>query len=1155
MSDYDAFDSRYHVAANAIPVAGVYSGTLSNNGDAIKLFQVGEADPQSGYVPYYRVDYINFEDHAPWPEEPDGTGSPLIRRDVDQYGNDPINWIAGGWRGTPGQANTAIDKSAPSTPANLTGHVTVNPDKITLQWAAAVDNESYVDHYVVYRDGSVLGTATTTSYADVAVVPRRPYSYAVSPVNRDGYEGMRSATAVVTVPGITNYALPDASHIEIDFTEALTPESATLLGNYVLTDTTLRSAALSANGRKVTLSTTQPLVIDNSYSLTIKNLATVSGNELPDNLGIAFTYVPQGDGYILREYWSGIGGTRVSDLTGHPDYPNNATGRTYATSFEGPVDWNDDYGTRMRGYVHPPKSGEYVFWIASDDSSELWLSTDEDPAHKVQIAGVPEWTSSREWTRFSSQQSAPIRLMTGRKYYIEALAKEGGGGDNLAVRWQLPGGEWENPADPGAPIPGIRLSQWGPPPDTSAPTVPVGLSAQIVNGTRVDLSWAAATDLESGVHHYVVYRDGQEYARSTTANYSDTGATPGTRHRYQVSATNPFDFASEHSATISVAPAGVVSAAALNATTVQLVFTEPMDRTRAEQTANYAISAGRTVTAAVLQADRLTVRLTTSSLTLSTTYTVTVNNLRTASGVALPENHQATLYYGNGILWEYWLNVGGGNAVADLTNNPSYPFNPSGREYRSLFEAPTNWADAYGGRMRGYITPATTGNYWFWIASDDNGELWLSTDSNPDNKTRIASVPGWTNSREWTRYAEQKSASIYLVAGNRYYVEALMKEGGGGDDLAVGWQRDGTAFDGLPIPGDFLTPYTETITTLLVTPSVQTLLTNDTTPLLGGSVNDPNVALTVALAGRYYAATRNTNTTWLLPDGVIEPALTNGTYDVVACATDAASRTAFDTTTNELVVDTTSPTADILDVTPDPRETTVGVVTITFTEDVVGVDTSDFRLTRNGGEVDLGGLSVTRVNGRRYTINLSSVTVAHGAYVLTLIAEGSGIRDLAGNALTVAASDAWRRGAINNPPTLDGIPDPDPIDEDAGQQTILLTGISAGTGEDQPLAITAQSDTPGLIDVVHIAYGAGATTAALSFTPVSDAWGSAHYRHGGRRRAGRIAVDTRRQRSGIAWFRGHREFRERRADCGGRHVHRNGKHRTHCRCPGRSPER
>ena len=146
----------------------------------------------------------------------------------------------------------------------------------------------------------------------------------------------------------------------------------------------------------MTLTTAQPLVIGNSYSVTIHNLTTVSGNELRDGLQIAFTYAPQGDGYILREYWTGIGGTLVSDLTSNPNYPNNPTGKTYPTSFEGPVDWNDNYGTRMRGYVHPPMSGNYVFWIASDDNSELWLSTDDDPAHKVLIASVPQWTASRD---------------------------------------------------------------------------------------------------------------------------------------------------------------------------------------------------------------------------------------------------------------------------------------------------------------------------------------------------------------------------------------------------------------------------------------------------------------------------------------------------------------------------------------------------------------------------------------------------------------------------------------------------------------------------------------------------------------------------------------------------------------------------------------
>jgi hypothetical protein len=170
------------------------------------------------------------------------------------------------------------------------------------------------------------------------------------------------------------------------------------------------------------------------------------------------------------------------------------------------------------------------------------------------------------------------------------------------------------------------------------------------------------------------------------------------------------------------------------------------------------------------------------------------------------------------------------------------------------------------------------------------------------------------------------------------------------------------------------------------------------------------VAVTLAVAGRYYAAQRNSNSTWRLPDNTIEPALVTGTYEVVAVATDAALRAAFDTSSNELVIDLLAPSADIVDVIPDPRTTAVGTVTMMFSEDVTGVDVSDLRLTRDGAEVSLGGLQVTRVTAARYAIDLTSVTVTDGAYVLTLRADGSGIRDLAGNVLVDSASDAWWKG-------------------------------------------------------------------------------------------------------------------------------------------------
>jgi hypothetical protein len=145
-------------------------------------------------------------------------------------------------------------------------------------------------------------------------------------------------------------------------------------------------------------------------------------------------------GFILREWWTGITtGATVNDLTSDINYPTNPNGRALITSLEGPTNWADNYGTRIRGYLYPPADGNYTFWIASDDSSELWLSTDAEPNHISKIAYVSGWTNSREWTKYTSQTSTPKPLLAGHKYYIEALHKEGTGGDNIAVAWEGPG--------------------------------------------------------------------------------------------------------------------------------------------------------------------------------------------------------------------------------------------------------------------------------------------------------------------------------------------------------------------------------------------------------------------------------------------------------------------------------------------------------------------------------------------------------------------------------------------------------------------------------------------------------------------------------------------------------------------------------------------
>ena len=52
-----------------------------------------------------------------------------------------------------------------------------------------------------------------------------------------------------------------------------------------------------------------------------------------------------------------------------------------STRWKVAVDWADNYGQRFWGWLKPPQTGDYTFWIAGDDAQQLWLSTDANPAN------------------------------------------------------------------------------------------------------------------------------------------------------------------------------------------------------------------------------------------------------------------------------------------------------------------------------------------------------------------------------------------------------------------------------------------------------------------------------------------------------------------------------------------------------------------------------------------------------------------------------------------------------------------------------------------------------------------------------------------------------------------------------------------------------
>jgi hypothetical protein len=151
---------------------------------------------------------------------------------------------------------------------------------------------------------------------------------------------------------------------------------------------------------------------------------------------------------------------------------------------------------------------------------------------------------------------------------------------------------------------------------------------------------------------------------------------------------------------------------------------------------------------------------------------------------------------------EIWTKIGG-KEVAKIPVTTT-PFKV---RVLSTLETYCYAGDSTGNRIRGYIIAPETGAYTFYISSDDNGEFWLSTTDLPINKVKVANMPYWAGSRIWFNEPQQKSKAISLVKDQRYYFEALMKNGDGGDNLAVGWIKPNSTT--IEIIG---TPYIDTYT-------------------------------------------------------------------------------------------------------------------------------------------------------------------------------------------------------------------------------------------------------------------------------------------------------------------------------------------------------
>ncbi len=490
-------------------------------------------------------------------------------------------------------------------------------------------------------------------------------------------------------------------------------------------------------------------------------------------------------GTILREEWDNVEGNDVANIP----LSNPPTSASQITSLEGPLNIGYNYGARIRGYIYPPTDGNYTFWIAADDSGELWLSTDDNPANKVKIASTSSWTDSRQWDKFSSQRSAPVTLQASHKYYIEILHKQGQGGGNLSVQWMLPDNTVETP------IPGTRLSPY---------------VEQTLPGTgsilREEWDNVAGNDIANIPVQTIPTSTSQVTLLEGPLN---TGTNYGARYRGYIyppaDGNYIFWIAADDSGEIWLSTSDDPSKKVRIANTDSWTDSRQWTKYSSQKSSPISLLANHKYYIEILHKQgqgggNLAVQW---ILPNSTTESPIPGSRLSpyVAGAATAIAAPAVIAGSGTILREEWDNVDGN----DIVNIPLQTTATKTAQITS-FEGPLNPGNTYGERIRGYLFPPTDGNYTFWIAADDSGELWLSTDDNPANKVKIAGTTSWTDYRQWDKYTSQKSATIALLANHKYYIEALHKQGWGGSNLSVQWMLPNGAIE-VPIPGSRLSPY------------------------------------------------------------------------------------------------------------------------------------------------------------------------------------------------------------------------------------------------------------------------------------------------------------------------------------------------------------
>ena len=440
---------------------------------------------------------------------------------------------------------TTPDITPPSTPLDFAGNP-ISGKRVDLSWSGGGDNVA-LDHFDVYREGTLIGSPTTSPYSDTTgLVPATSYQYCLQAVDTSGNTGSSTCIDVTTKDDVTPSVPTGVGATPVSPTQVNVSWTASSDNVGVDHYNVLRNGALvgspaaspysdsaASAGTTYTYCVVAYDAAGNTSEVPPGSACASATTPVPDGIKpsdptlalatvmsqtqIMVTWIPSTDNVGVHHYEV----TRNGTLAGSPTSPPfNDTGLAPATQYTYCVLAKDAAGNASASVCAAPKT------TLGD------VTPPSVPTNVVATAGGSsirvDWTASTDASgilRYDVYRNGALWAGPTTNTFTDSTVVAATNYTYCVVAIDTANNQSQTPPGTACSAPTAL--------DTTGPTKPV-VAASVVNQNRVDVSWSASTD-PAGVANYQVYRNSIALGTPVNARtYSDTTAAAATNYTYCV---------------------------------------------------------------------------------------------------------------------------------------------------------------------------------------------------------------------------------------------------------------------------------------------------------------------------------------------------------------------------------------------------------------------------------------------------------------------------------------------------------------------------------------------------------------------------------------------------------------------------------------------